>query len=237
MSVYNAAYPYSLGPGNSAPYRRSDYSSQHEPDPSPSDALVPGSRRSVGQDPHRYHTQGSARTPTRHPGNTAGYSDQYPVGNVGDYDPTRDHYHPIAPSLDSRVSESPMYHAEPYDRFSFVRAQYGQPPGVIAPYGVTGQPLGDYANQGKSLYEGQQSDDDYQRHNADRNRREGRAQDRFGQRNQRASKEKEYFLNGEGIHVDVLQRDICKHLGSEASVRPAMLNVCAAAIYSLSEPR
>ena len=236
MSVNNAAYPHSLGPGTSASYHTSDYTSQYDPGPSPSDALVPGSRRSVGQDPHQYHTQNSTRTATQHLGNTTGYSDQYAVGNAGDYDPTRDYYHPIAPGLDSRVSESPMYHADPYDGYSTGRIQYGQSPGVIAPYGVTGQPLGDYASQGNSLYKGQQSDDDYQRHNADRNRREGRAQDRFGQRNQRASKENEYFLNGEGIHVGVLQREIRRFLGSEASVRPTMFNVCAAAIRPFSEP-
>ena len=204
MSVNNAAYPHSRGPGTSAPYRTSNYTSRYDPGPSPSDALVPGSRRFVGQDPHRSHTQDSARTATRHPRNTAGYSDQYPVGNAGDYDPTRDDYHPIAPSLDSRVSEGPIYHADSYDGYSTGRIQYGQPPGVIAPYGVTGQRPGDFGSQGKSLYEGQQSDDDYQRHNADRNRREGRGQDRFGQRNQRVSKLNIYFLDGEGIHVDVL---------------------------------
>ena len=211
MSVNNKAYPRSLGPGTPAPYRTSDYTSQYDPGPSPSDALVPGSHRSVGQDTHRYHSQDSARTATRHPRNAAGYSDQYPVGNAGDYDANRDYYHPITPSLDSRVSEGPRYPADPYDGYSTKQIQYGQPPlqygqppRIIAGNGVAGQPLGDYGSQGKSLYEAQQSDDDYQRHNADRNRREGRAQDRFGQRNQGTSKMSEYFLNGEGDDDDVV---------------------------------
>ena len=237
MSVNSAAYPHSLGPGTSAPYCTSDYTSQYDTGSSPSDALVPGSHNFVGQDPHRYHTQDSARPVMRHPRHTVGYSDQYSVGNAGDYDPTGHYHHPIAPSLDSRVSEGPIYHADPYDGYSTGRTGYAQDSGVIAPYGVTGQPLGDYGSRGKSLYEAQQSDDDYQRHNADRNRREGRAQDRFGQRNQRTSKTNEYFLDGEGIHVDVLRREMCRFLGPEASARPAMHNVCAAAICSFSEPR
>ena len=173
----------------------------------------------------------------RHPRNAAGYSDQYPVGNAGDYDANREYYHPIAPSLDSRVSEGPRYPVNPYDGYSPKQIQYGQPLRVIAGNGVAGQPLGDYGSQVKSLYEAQQSDDDYQRHNADRNRREGRAQDRYGQRNQRTSKMNEYFLNGEGIDVDVLQREICKFLGSEATARPVTHNVCTHTICSFSEPR
>ncbi len=184
MSVHDAAYPHSLGPGTSAPYRTSGYTSHYEPDPSPNYPPVPCSRRSVGQDPRSYHTQDPARTATRHHENTAGYSNQYPVGNAEYYDPTRDYYPPIAPTLGRHVSESPMYHADPYDGYSTGRIPYGQPPGVIAPYGVTGQTPGSYARQREGFYEDQQSDDDYQRHNADRNRREGRAQDRFGQRNQ-----------------------------------------------------
>ena len=212
MSVNSAAYPHSLGPGTSAPYCTSDYNDS---------GLVPGSHNSVGQDPHRYHTQDFARPAMRHPRHTVGYSDQYSVGNAGDYDPTGHYHHSIAPSLDSRVSEGPIYHADPYDGYSTGRTGYAQDSGVIAPYGVTGQPLGDYGSRGKSLYEAQQSDDDYQRHNADRNRREGRAQDRFGQQNQ---------------HVDVLQSEICKFVGPEASARPAMFNVCAATC-SFSKPR
>ena len=198
MGVNNAAYPRSLGPGFSAPYHTSENTSQYDP--------VPGLHRSVGQDTHRYHSQDSARTAMRHPRNAAGYSDQYPVGNAGDYDANRDYYHPVAPNLDSRVIEGPRYPADPYDGFSTKQIQYGQPLPIIAGNGVAGQPLGDYGSQVKSLYEAQQSDDDYQRHNADRYRREGRAQDRFGQRDQGTSKMSEYFLNGEGIDVDVLRR-------------------------------
>ena len=237
MSVHNAVYPQSLGPGTSAPYCTGDYTSQYDSGPSPSYALVPGSHNSVGQGPQEYHTQDSTRPAMRHSRHTAGYSDQYSVGNAGDYDPTSHHHYPIAPSLDSRVSEGPIYHADPYDGYPTGRTGYAQDSGVITPYGVTGQPLGDYGSRGKSLYEAQQSDDDYQRHNADRNRREGRAQDRFGQQNQRTSKTNEYFLDGEGIRVDVLRREMCRFLGSEASARPAMFNVCVAALCSFSEPR
>ena len=229
MSVNNAAWPRSLGPGTSAPYCTSDYTSQYDP--------VPGSHRSVGQDTHRYPFQDLARTAMRHPRNAAGYSDQYPVGNAGDYDANHDYYHPIAPSLDSRVIEGPRYPADPYDGFSTRQIEYGQLLRIIAGNGVAGQPLGDYGSQVKSLYEAQQSDDDYQRHNADRNRREGRAQDRFGQQNQGTRKMSEYFLNEEGIDINVLQREICKFLGSEATARPATHNVCTATICCFSEPR
>ena len=219
MSVNSAAYPRSLGPGTSAPYRTSDYTSQY------------------GQDTHRYHYQDSVTPATQYPTDAAGYSDQYPVGNARDYDANRDYYHPIAPSLDSHVSEGPRYPANPYNGYSPKHIQYSQPLRIVAGNGVAGQPLGDYGSQPKSLYEAQQSDDDYQRHNADRNRREGRAQDRYGQRNQKTSKMNEYFLNGEGIDVDVLRREICRFLGSEATARPATHNVCTAAICSFSEPR
>lgn len=224
MSVHNAAYPQSLGPGASAPYCTSDYTSQYDSGPSFSDALAPGSHRSVGQDPHRYRAQDSSRIATQYPRNDGVYSNQHAVETAGDYAPNRDYYHPIAPSFDSRVSEGPRYHADPYDGSSIGRIQYGQPPDITATNGVAGQPLGDYGSQGRSLYEAQQSDDDYQRHHADRNRREGRAQDRFGQRNQRTSIMNEYFLNGEGIDADVLQNERCKYLGPAVSARPATFN-------------
>ena len=226
MSVHDAVYPHSLGPGTPAPSRTSDYTGQYDSGPSLTYPPVPSLRSSVGQDPRSYYTQDPPRTAVRHPDNTAGYPDQYPVGNAK-------YYHSIPPGLGRHVSESPMYHADSYDCYSTGPIPYGQPPAVIAPYGVTGQTPGNYARQGAGLYEGQQSDDDYQRHNADRNRREGRTQDRFGQRNQRASRQNEYFLNGEGIHLDVLQRNICRYLGSEASARPSVFNVCTADICSL----
>ena len=219
MSVTNAAYPRSFGPGTSVPYRTSNYTSQY------------------GQDTHRYPYQDSVTPTTQYPRDAVGYSNQYPVGNAGDHDASRDYYHPIAPSLDSRISQGPRNPAGSFDGYPTKQIQYGQPLRVIAGNGVAGQPLGDYGSQVKSLYEAQQSDDDYQRHNADRNRREGRAQDRYGQRNLGKSKMNRYFLNGEGIDVDVLQREICKFLGSEATARPATHNVCTATICSFSEPR
>lgn len=35
----------------------------------------------------------------------------------------------------------------------------------------------------------------------------------------------EFFVSGEGIHRDVMQREICKYLGPEAYSRPATYNV------------
>lgn len=35
----------------------------------------------------------------------------------------------------------------------------------------------------------------------------------------------EYFIEGDGISREVLQIDICKHLGPEATSRPATYNV------------
>ena len=35
----------------------------------------------------------------------------------------------------------------------------------------------------------------------------------------------EYFVDGEGIHRDVMQRDICRYLGAEATCRPGSYNV------------
>ena len=37
----------------------------------------------------------------------------------------------------------------------------------------------------------------------------------------------EYFIDGEGINREVLQIDICKHLGPEATSRPGTYNVGA----------
>jgi len=37
----------------------------------------------------------------------------------------------------------------------------------------------------------------------------------------------EYFIEGDGISREVLQIDICKHLGPEATSRPATYNVRA----------
>ena len=42
----------------------------------------------------------------------------------------------------------------------------------------------------------------------------------------------EFFLNGEGIHREVLQREICKYLGPEAFSKPSNYNariVCCTA--------
>lgn len=35
----------------------------------------------------------------------------------------------------------------------------------------------------------------------------------------------EFFVSGEGIHRDVMQREICKYLGPEAYSRPGTYNV------------
>ena len=35
----------------------------------------------------------------------------------------------------------------------------------------------------------------------------------------------EYFIDGDGIHREVLQREICKYLGPEAYSRPSTYNV------------
>ncbi len=35
----------------------------------------------------------------------------------------------------------------------------------------------------------------------------------------------EFFVNGEGIHREVMQREICKYLGPEAYSRPGTHNV------------
>lgn len=35
----------------------------------------------------------------------------------------------------------------------------------------------------------------------------------------------EFFVSGEGIHREVLQREICKYLGPEAYSRPSTYNV------------
>ena len=200
MSVKNTAYPQQLGSGPSAPYYTG---------PSPSDALVSRSHRSIAHDPKGYHTQDTIETI---------------------HDPTCNHHHTIASSLSRRVGGGPMYHTDPYGGYSTSQIPYSQPPGAVAPHGVTSHTPGGYASGGRSLYGGQQSDDDYQRHNADRNRREGRAQDRFGQRDQPAPKMMVFFLDGERIYFDVLQRDLCKFLGPEVFFRPAKIKVCTADI-------
>ena len=38
-----------------------------------------------------------------------------------------------------------------------------------------------------------------------------------------------YFINGKGIHREVLQREICRFLGPEATSKPDMFKVC---VYS-----
>lgn len=35
----------------------------------------------------------------------------------------------------------------------------------------------------------------------------------------------EFFVDGQGIHREVLQREICKYLGPEAHSRPSIYNV------------
>ena len=56
---------------------------------------------------------------------------------------------------------------------------------------------------------------------ADRDRREASGRDR-APRDQALN---EFFVDGEGIHRDVMQREICKYLGPEAYSRPGVYNV------------
>ena len=65
----------------------------------------------------------------------------------------------------------------------------------------------------------------------DRNRDRG---DRYKERGprqeprepvRRNEKLNEFFVDGDGIHRDVMQREICKYLGAEALSRPAEYNV------------
>ena len=44
-------------------------------------------------------------------------------------------------------------------------------------------------------------------------------------RNREPSGLNEFFVDGEGIHRDVMQREICKYLGPEAYSRPGTYNV------------
>lgn len=67
--------------------------------------------------------------------------------------------------------------------------------------------------------------------NDDRDRRGGRAdRDRERERVREARPARrtlnEFFVDGKGIHREVLQREICKYLGPEAHSRPAMHDVC-----------
>lgn len=43
--------------------------------------------------------------------------------------------------------------------------------------------------------------------------------------NKRQDALNEFFVSGEGIHREVLQREICKYLGPEAYSRPSTYNV------------
>lgn len=43
----------------------------------------------------------------------------------------------------------------------------------------------------------------------------------------------EFFIDGEGIHREVMQREICKYLGPEAIGRPAEYNVRRSAVHVL----
>lgn len=43
----------------------------------------------------------------------------------------------------------------------------------------------------------------------------------------RGSSLNEFFINGEGIHREVMQREICKYLGSDAFSKPGTYNVCS----------
>ena len=71
--------------------------------------------------------------------------------------------------------------------------------------------------------------DDRDRRRGDRVGREEPAPDSQRER-PRATKPRqdalnEFFVNGEGIHREVLQREICKYLGPEAYSRPSTYNV------------
>ena len=43
----------------------------------------------------------------------------------------------------------------------------------------------------------------------------------------RGSNLNEFFVDGEGIHREVMQREICKYLGPDAYSRPGAYNVCS----------
>ena len=69
----------------------------------------------------------------------------------------------------------------------------------------------------------------------DRSRREPREPNRDRDRERRDQERdrerdvprglNEYFVNGEGIHREVMQREICKYLGPEAYSKPGVYNV------------
>lgn len=71
--------------------------------------------------------------------------------------------------------------------------------------------------------------DDRDRRRGDRGGREEPApapqRDRPRPSKQRQDALNEFFVNGEGIHREVLQREICKYLGPEAYSRPSTYNV------------
>lgn len=46
----------------------------------------------------------------------------------------------------------------------------------------------------------------------------------------------EFFIDGEGIHREVMQREICKYLGPEAYSRPAAYNVRSNASWVVGLP-
>lgn len=59
-----------------------------------------------------------------------------------------------------------------------------------------------------------------ERPRGDRERR-----DQIRDRGTREAGLNEFFVDGEGIHRDVMQREICKYLGPEAYSRPGVYNV------------
>ena len=60
----------------------------------------------------------------------------------------------------------------------------------------------------------------------DRSRRERDPRDPVRERPERESARlNEFFVNGDGIHREVMQREICKYLGPEAYSRPGTHNV------------
>lgn len=52
-------------------------------------------------------------------------------------------------------------------------------------------------------------------------------------RGERDSGLNEFFVDGEGIHREVMQREICKYLGPEAWSRPSVYNVGPSAMRRL----
>ena len=62
------------------------------------------------------------------------------------------------------------------------------------------------------------------RRDRDREREPERRRD-TGREPKRRPELNDYFIDGQGIHREVLQRNICKYLGPEASSRPSEYNV------------